>query len=181
MHPNNHISNLSAGLRNVHLSAQNQQQQQQPQPLNINQSQLNQQNSIPQAQQYQFQQQPITSQTIQNQYEQETSQQLDDHSVSKLKLFFENTPDEGYTLISHRSAPNGFKIAVVLSELGFNYNTILLDFNKGEQRTPEFLTINPNGRVPALIDHTNPEQQVSIWESVKFYPGCFSKPRAILL
>ncbi|KAH3662525.1 hypothetical protein OGAPHI_005777 [Ogataea philodendri] len=110
--------------------------------------------------------QPINHTSIQNEYESQTNQTLDSESVSRLKEFFsQGAPNEGYTLVSHRSAPNGFKIAIILSELELNYSTILLDFNKGEQRTPEFLAINPNGRVPALIDHTNQDQQVSIWES----------------
>ncbi|OWB80758.1 hypothetical protein B5S32_g5059 [[Candida] boidinii] len=104
--------------------------------------------------------------SVKNQFEQETNQTLNEDSVSRLKEFFNNGPyNEGYTLISHRSAPNGFKVAIILSELDLPYSTILLDFNKGEQRAPEFLTINPNGRVPALIDHSNRDQNVSIWES----------------
>ncbi|GMF06875.1 unnamed protein product [[Candida] boidinii] len=104
--------------------------------------------------------------SVKNQFEQETNQTLNEDSVSRLKEFFNNGPyNEGFTLISHRSAPNGFKVAIILSELDLPYSTILLDFNKGEQRAPEFLTINPNGRVPALIDHSNRDQNVSIWES----------------
>lgn len=70
---------------------------------------------------------------------------------------------EGYTLFSHRSAPNGFKVAIILSELGLQYNTIFLDFNLGEHRAPEFVSVNPNARVPALIDHSM--DNLSIWES----------------
>lgn len=70
---------------------------------------------------------------------------------------------EGYTLFSHRSAPNGFKVSIVLSELGLQYNTIFLDFNLGEHRAPEFVSVNPNARVPALIDHGL--ENLAIWES----------------
>ncbi|CAI4741458.1 CMF_collapsed_G0045420.mRNA.1.CDS.1 [Saccharomyces cerevisiae] len=52
-------------------------------------------------------------------------------------------PLEGYTLFSHRSAPNGFKVAIVLSELGFHYNTIFLDFNLGEHRAPRICVCEP--------------------------------------
>ncbi|CAI5099711.1 ATV_HP_G0038520.mRNA.1.CDS.1 [Saccharomyces cerevisiae] len=52
---------------------------------------------------------------------------------------------------------------VILSELGFHYNTIFLDFNLGEHRAPEFVSVNPNARVPALIDHGM--DNLSIWES----------------
>lgn len=39
---------------------------------------------------------------------------------------------------------------IVLEEIGVDYATVLVDFTKGDQRKPEFLAINPNGRVPAL-------------------------------
>ncbi|CAN3364318.1 transcriptional regulator Ure2p [Diutina catenulata] len=96
---------------------------------------------------------------LQQQLESEASQ----GSLSRISQFFQNQPTEGYTLFSHRSAPNGFKVAIILSELGLQFNTIFLDFNHGEQRAPEFVTINPNARVPALIDHYN--DNVAIWES----------------
>lgn len=82
---------------------------------------------------------------------------------NRISHFFANQPSEGYTLFSHRSAPNGFKVAIILLELKSPFNTIFLDFNNGEQRAPEFVSINPNARVPALIDHTN--ENTSIWES----------------
>lgn len=82
---------------------------------------------------------------------------------SRIRKFFQNQPMEGYTLFSHRSAPNGFKVAIVLSELGLPYNTFFLDFNVGEHRAPEFISVNPNARVPALIDHNM--DNLSIWES----------------
>lgn len=40
---------------------------------------------------------------------------------------------------------------IALEEAGANYETVRVDFRAGEQRTPEFLTINPKGRVPALV------------------------------
>lgn len=82
---------------------------------------------------------------------------------SRVSQFFQNMPLEGYTLLSHRSAPNGFKVAIVLSELQLPYETLFLDFNIGEHRAPEFVAMNPNARVPALIDHQL--DNLSIWES----------------
>lgn len=82
---------------------------------------------------------------------------------SRISEFFQNQPTSGITLFSHRLAPNGFKVAIVLSELNFKYQTLFLDFNNGEQRAPEFVTINPNARVPAIIDHDN--GNLAIWES----------------
>lgn len=90
--------------------------------------------------------------------------ETNDHiQLSRISNFFQNQPTEGFTLFSHRSAPNGFKVAIIMSELDLSYNTIFLDFNSGEQRAPEFVTINPNARVPALIDHY--QDNTSIWES----------------
>ena len=42
---------------------------------------------------------------------------------------------------------------VVLEELGLSYETIYLDLYKQESKHPEFLKLNPNGRIPVLIDH----------------------------
>ena len=48
--------------------------------------------------------------------------------------------------------PNGIKISITLEELGLPYTTHKIDITKDEQKTPEFLKINPNGRIPALTD-----------------------------
>ncbi len=48
--------------------------------------------------------------------------------------------------------PNGHKASVTLEELALPYNTIAIDISAGEQRKPEYLTINPNGRIPAIVD-----------------------------
>ncbi|HIK12996.1 MAG TPA: glutathione S-transferase N-terminal domain-containing protein [Oscillatoriaceae cyanobacterium M33_DOE_052] len=48
--------------------------------------------------------------------------------------------------------PNGRKISIMLEELGIPYNVHKIDIRKGEQRTPEFLAINPNGKIPAIRD-----------------------------
>ena len=47
------------------------------------------------------------------------------------------------------------KVAFLLNELGLSYETIYLDFQKKEQKSPEYLKVNPNGRIPALVDHKN--------------------------
>ena len=47
------------------------------------------------------------------------------------------------------------KVAIVLEELGLTYESVYLDFKKGEQKAPDYLKINPNGRIPAIIDHHN--------------------------
>jgi glutathione S-transferase/GST-like protein len=48
--------------------------------------------------------------------------------------------------------PNGWKVSIALEELGLPYAAHLVDILKGEQKEPWFLAINPNGRIPAIID-----------------------------
>jgi len=56
---------------------------------------------------------------------------------------------------SLKTDPMTRKVAIVLEELGLTYESVYLDFNKGEQKAPDYLKINPNGRIPAIIDHHN--------------------------
>ncbi|ABC21137.1 glutathione S-transferase N-terminal domain-containing protein [Rhodospirillum rubrum] len=49
--------------------------------------------------------------------------------------------------------PNGFKISILLEELGQPYTLKPVNIAKGEQFAPEFLAISPNNRMPALVDH----------------------------
>ncbi len=53
------------------------------------------------------------------------------------------------------ATPNGHKISVLLEELGADYEVNVIDFNKNEQKSARFLAINPNGRIPAIIDTDN--------------------------
>jgi glutathione S-transferase/GST-like protein len=48
--------------------------------------------------------------------------------------------------------PNGYKVSVALEEMALPYEVVAVDLQKAEQKTPAFLAINPNGRVPALVD-----------------------------
>ena len=50
------------------------------------------------------------------------------------------------------ATPNGWKASVTLEECGLPYEVHAIDMGKGEQKTPEFLKINPNGRIPAIVD-----------------------------
>ena len=48
--------------------------------------------------------------------------------------------------------PNGYKASIALEEMGIEYTTHAIDLMAGEQQTPEFLAICPNGRIPAIVD-----------------------------
>jgi GST-like protein len=52
--------------------------------------------------------------------------------------------------------PNGVKVSIMLEEIGLPYEVHLVDFNKNDQKTPEFLSLNPNGKIPAIIDPDGP-------------------------
>ena len=62
--------------------------------------------------------------------------------------------------------PNGIKVPIVLEELGLEYRVIPVNLAAGEQSRPEFLALNPNGRIPAIVDHQGPGgRTVSLFES----------------
>jgi glutathione S-transferase/GST-like protein len=51
------------------------------------------------------------------------------------------------------ATPNGYKISIALEELGLPYTLRVLDFSTNEQKQDWYLAINPNGRIPAIVDH----------------------------
>ncbi|MCU1716949.1 glutathione S-transferase family protein [Pseudomonas sp. 5P_3.1_Bac2] len=53
------------------------------------------------------------------------------------------------------ATPNGHKVSIALEELQLPYNVHALSFDKQEQKAPAFLKINPNGRIPAIVDRNN--------------------------
>ena len=57
-----------------------------------------------------------------------------------------------YTLYTD-STPNPYKVHIALEELGVGYESVHVDFSEEDQKKPEFLTLNPNGKVPVLVDH----------------------------
>jgi GST-like protein len=61
------------------------------------------------------------------------------------------------------ATPNGHKVSIALEELALPYQLITLNLQKGEQKTPAFLKINPNGRIPAIVDRD--EDNFAVFES----------------
>ncbi len=52
--------------------------------------------------------------------------------------------------------PNGVKVAIMLEETGLPYEPHLVDFETHDQTSPEFLSLNPNNKIPAIIDPNGP-------------------------
>lgn len=61
------------------------------------------------------------------------------------------------------STMNGWKPVIFLEEAGLDYELTAIDFARKEQKAPDYLKINPNGRIPALIDRSNDD--FAIFES----------------
>ena len=62
--------------------------------------------------------------------------------------------------------PNGFKVSIMLEELGMPYNVHAIDIGAGDQFRPDFLKISPNNKMPALVDTDGPGgKPISLFES----------------
>lgn len=62
--------------------------------------------------------------------------------------------------------PNGVKISVALEELQLPYEAHRVSFDSNEQKSPEFVSLNPNGRIPAIIDPNGPDgKPIGLFES----------------
>ena len=61
------------------------------------------------------------------------------------------------------STPNGHKVSCTLEALNLEYTTHAINLQKGEQKTKEFLAMNPNGRIPVIVDRAN--NDLAIFES----------------
>ena len=70
--------------------------------------------------------------------------------------------------------PNGKKVTILLEEAGIPYTIKPINIGRGDQLTPDFLKISPNGRMPAIVDHepmgggapilsSSPARSWSIW------------------
>ncbi|WP_442761752.1 glutathione S-transferase N-terminal domain-containing protein [Malikia spinosa] len=62
--------------------------------------------------------------------------------------------------------PNGVKVSILLEELGLPYEAHLVSFDTRDQFSPEFLSLNPNNKIPAILDPDGPRgQPLALWES----------------
>jgi GST-like protein len=62
--------------------------------------------------------------------------------------------------------PNGLKASIMLEETGLDYETNVINILEDEQYTAEFLAINPNGKIPAIVDADGPDgKPISVFES----------------
>lgn len=60
------------------------------------------------------------------------------------------------------TTPNGRKASIMLEEIGLDYTVHSVDITKGEQFAPEFVAINPNSKIPAIVDR---DAELTIFES----------------
>jgi GST-like protein len=61
--------------------------------------------------------------------------------------------------------PNGRKVSILLEELAVPYTVHAIDISKGQQFTPEFLAVNPNGKIPAIVDQNADGGPLAVFES----------------
>lgn len=56
-----------------------------------------------------------------------------------------------------QTTPNGRKPMILMEEIGVEYHRHMVDFGMNEQKSPEFLALNPNGKIPVLVDEEGPD------------------------
>jgi GST-like protein len=62
--------------------------------------------------------------------------------------------------------PNGIKVSTALEEMELPYDAHLVSFDRNDQFTPEFLSLNPNNKIPAIIDPHGPDgEAIGLFES----------------
>jgi GST-like protein len=62
--------------------------------------------------------------------------------------------------------PNGVKVSIMLEETGLPYEAHRVSFDTGDQHTPEFLSVSPNNKIPALVDPQGPNgEPLALFES----------------
>ena len=70
------------------------------------------------------------------------------------------------------ATPNGHKVSIMLEEVGLAYRIHLIEITKGDQFKPAFVALNPNSKIPAIVDPDGPDgQPITVFESgaILFY------------
>ena len=70
--------------------------------------------------------------------------------------------------------PNGVKVSIALEELGLPYEAHRVSFDTQDQLSPEFLSLNPNNKIPAILDPDGPA--ASRWRCGSRAPSCSTWP-----
>ena len=77
--------------------------------------------------------------------------------------------------------PNGVKVSIMLEETGLPYEAHRVSFDGDDQRSPEFLSLNPNGKIPAILDPDGPEgKPLPLFESGAILVYLADKTRQLL-
>ena len=61
--------------------------------------------------------------------------------------------------------PNGVKVSIALEEMGLNYEPHLVTLSDADVKSAAFLSLNPNNKIPAIIDPNGPNGPIGLWES----------------
>jgi GSH-dependent disulfide-bond oxidoreductase len=89
---------------------------------------------------------------------------MDPHSFPILRRWPAQRPDQ--LQLFSLNTPNGVKVSIMLEEIGLPYEAHLVDITKDDNKTPEFLSLNPNGKIPAIIDPNGPGgKPIGLFES----------------
>jgi len=63
------------------------------------------------------------------------------------------------------ATPNGQKVSVALEEMGIDYDAHTINILEGDQFTEDFIKVNPNSKIPAIVDPNGPEENHAVFES----------------
>lgn len=67
--------------------------------------------------------------------------------------------------VYYMKTPNGQKITLALEEMGLPYTVKTVNFLNGDNKDPAFIALNPNAKIPTLVDHTLPDGDLVVFES----------------
>ena len=86
---------------------------------------------------------------------------LADHAISTLRPATQPDRIQLYSF----PTPNGIKVSAMLEESGLPYEPHTISIMRDDQMTPEFIALNPNNKIPAIIDPDGPDGALPIFES----------------